>query len=197
MDTQETGTEEETETVDSTDTDETVTDDTSEAGTEDADQELKRIKDKKQYIKDLDRDIKELEQKRLTLKPKSKSETVTEDQDDVMTWATINSDSLKIVGKEYKEELAFYKAHKIHITSDIRDRALRDARARKGLGSKSNAEANRQAETSTEVTTEMRKSSVKTGEIPASIKAMRPDMTLEQYESYKADIEAKKQKKKG
>lgn len=189
MDTQDTGTTEDT--TSSTAADETTTGDTSTENGEDADLELKRIKDKKQYLKDLDREIKEAEEKRNGLKPNKKSETLTEDQDDVQIWMTVNSDSLKVVGKEFQEELKFYKDHKIPVTNEIRERALRDAKARKGYGAKSNAEAERQADTSTEVQGEVRKTTQVT-EIPESIRKHNPTMTLEQYKKYKAEFDAKK-----
>jgi hypothetical protein len=192
MDTQTTGTStEETQTGDSSTgtIDETTTGDTSETGAhEDADTLRKQLSDKDRYIK-------QLESERIDVSPKKKapkSEAVTEDQDDVMAWMTLNSDSLKLVGKEWQEELSFYKSHDIKVTNEIRDRALRDANNRKGIGPKNTAEADRQASTSSESTGEMRKTNSR--EIPESVKAHVPKMTPEQYAKYKAEFEASKKR---
>lgn len=148
--------------------------DTSETAQEDAD--TKRIADKKAYLAKLDREIKEKEATRNNARP--------EDQDDVITWMTLNGDDLKLVAKEYQEELSFYKSHKIPVTNDIRDRALQSARNRKGV----RPTVERQA---SEVTTETRKVA-KSDEIPAAIKKANPNMTQAQYLQYKAEFDAKK-----
>lgn len=182
MDTQLTGTTEEQSSTEQTE--ETTTSDTSTDGTEDAD--TKRIVDKEEYLKELDRQIKEKE----ALRNKAKKSEVPEDADDVITWMTLNSDGLKLVPKEFQEELAFYKSHKIPVTNEIRDRALRDARARKGV-----REGERQASTATEVHGEVRKSLAT--DIPDAIKELRPNMTVEQYRAYKAEFDARKKKSWG
>lgn len=193
MDTQDSGTStEETLTGDSSteQTEETATSDTSEDGAhEDADTLRDRLSEKDRYIKQLEAERLEGTSKK---KP-TKREAQSEDPDDVMTWMTLNGDQLKLVGKEYKEELAFYKSHGIPVTDDIRDRALRDARARKGVGSKStNAETERQVSTSSESSGEMRKTASR--EVPESIKKLYPDMTPERYAKYKAEIDSKQKK---
>jgi len=193
METQETGasTEEAGNGDSSTDTTEesTATGETSEDGTqvEDADTLKERLAEKDKHITKLEKELRDNKSK------KAKSD-VSEDQDDVMTWMTINTDGLKLVAKEFQEELAFYKSHKIPITNDIRDRALRDARARKGVGSKSSEGAERQTSTSTEVTGEIRKSQKGANEVPPEIKALYPDMTPERYLKYKAEFDAKKKR---
>ena len=182
MDTQDTGTTEVVEQTASTETEETTTSETSEAGIhEDAD--YKRAVDKKAYLADLDRQIKEKEGIRNKGK---KREVVTEDQDDIITWTALNADSLKMVGKEYQEELSFYKTHGITVTTDIRERALRDAKARKGL-----SDTKQQQQISSEGSAgETRKT--ETRDVPDSIKALRPDMTYEQYKAYKTELDNKK-----
>ena len=181
MDTQPTGTNDEAQA--STDvTDETVTDDTSkEQQTEDAGTQ-KRIDDKETYLKALDKEIKEKEAKRKSIKSEP------EDQDDVITWMALNSDDLKLVGKEFQEELAFYKSHKIPVTNSIRERALRDARTRKGVRSQE------VAVTASETQGEMRKTEV-VREVPSSVLEHYPDMTPERFAKYKSEFEAKKKKK--
>lgn len=193
MDTQDTGasTEEALSGDSSTQTtDESATGETSEAGTqEDAATLLQRISDKDAHIVKLEKEL-------LTLKPKKetpKKREAVEDPDDVMTWMTMNTDSLKLVGKEFQEELKFYKDHGIPVTNEIRDRALRDARSRKGVGPKVNAEEQRQAQTSAPVQGEMRKTAQIT-EVPESVKKYYPDMTLERYLKYKPEIDARKKR---
>lgn len=178
MDTQDTGTTEEQSSTEQTD--ENATSATSKDGENDAD--TRRIEDKQEYLKQLDREIKEAEALRNKTAKKGDSET----EDDVMTWLTVNADSLKLVTKEYQEELAFYKSHKIPVTNDIRDRALRDAKTRKGVRS---GNVDRTASTSTEVAGEMRKPA-STGEIPDEVKKLNPKLTKEKYQKYKAEFEA-------
>ena len=170
MDTQEIGT-----TIENVN--ETATSDTSETSQEDAD--ARRIEDKKAYLKELDRQIKEAEANR------NKVKKVDEDQDDVMTWLTTNQDDLKLVTKEYNEELAFYKSHKIPVSNEIRDRALASAKSRKGVGKNASTEQ----VTALGGSTEMRKAAT-INEIPAAVKAANPKMTLERYKELKAEIEA-------
>ena len=160
-------------------TDETATGDTSDVTQEDAD--TRRIEDKQAYLKDLDRQIKEAEANRNKTK---KSEP--DDEDSVMTWLTVNSDDLKLVTKEYNEELAFYKSHKIPVTNDIRDRALQSAKARKGVRGES---VERQGTTS-EVQGEMRKGTAVMA-IPAKIAEANPKMTLDDYKKFKAEFDAR------
>jgi hypothetical protein len=177
MDTQDTGTTEEQSSVQ---TDETSSADTS---TENDDASQKRISDKELYLKDLDRQIKEKE----ALRKKSKSE---ETSDDVITWATMHSDDLKLVHEEYQDELEFYKSHKIPITNDIRDRALREARNKKGLTKTQNAEGARQKATSSEAGTEMRKGPP-SPQLPDSVKQLSKTMTPEKYQKYREEFKAR------
>ncbi len=168
MDTQETGTEP---TEETTATSDTVTEE---------DAELRRIADKKKYLSDLDREIKEKEALR-------KKASEPEDDEDMITWHSVNSDDLKLVNKEYKEELQFYKTNKIPVTNDIRDRALRDAKYRKGVRPE---ETERQA-TNTSVQGEMRKSTKTTG-VPDTVKnVVSKDYTPEKHAKYEAEFRAR------
>lgn len=119
-----------------------------------------------------------------------------EDSDDVMTWMTLNADNLKLVPKEFQEELTFYKSHKIPVTNEIRDRALRDARARKGVR---NTEAERQASTSTETQGEMRKTTSNPTEVPENIAKLAKEggteLTPERYAKYRPEIEERRKKR--
>lgn len=166
-------------------TDENATSGTSSAGSqEDADLQ-KQLADKDRHIQKLESELRD----ERTGKKAPKKREGTEDTDDVMTWMTLNADSLKLCGKEFKEELAFYKNHGIPVSDEIRDRALRDAKARKGVGPKVNVEADRQASTSTPVSGEMRKTGP-TDDIPERVKKFRPDLTPEKYREYKKDFAA-------
>jgi len=185
MDTQDTGTTEEQSSTEQTE--ETTTSDTSADGNSE-DVDAKRIADKEAYLKELDRQIKEKE----TLRNKAKK-SEPEDQDDVITWMALNADNLKLVGKEFQEELAFYKSHKIPVTNDIRDRALRDARARKGVR---NVESERQAATSSEVQGETRKTAKV--EMPETVEQLAKEggttLTPERFAKYKAEFDARKKR---
>ncbi len=176
MDTQDTGTTEEQSST------ETTLSDTSGNGTEDAGQ-LKRIADKEQYLRDLDREIKEKEGQR----KKAKTE---ETPDDVITWATMNSDDLKLAHSEYQEELDFYKGHKIPITNDIRDRALREAKIKKGLTKERNQDGERQKATSSESGTEMRRGKPEEV-VPEQLQKLSKTMTKEKYQKYKEEFKAR------
>jgi hypothetical protein len=158
---------------------ETATSDTSEDGTqEDADTLKKRLSDKDSYIKKLE----------LKLKAKKEKGDDTEDHDDVMTWFNLNADNLKLVGKEFKEELSFYKSHKIPVTNEIRDRALREARDRKGV-----RDTEEHTVTASETQGEMRKTA-KITNVPESVLQHRPGMTPDQYAKYKAEFDAGKKR---
>lgn len=163
-------------------TNENANGDTSKDGTqEDADTLRKRLADKDAYIK-------KLESERKT---KSKSEP--EDDDDVNTWLIMNTDDLKLCAKEYKEELAFYKSHKIPITEEIRNRALQSAKDRKGV--RPVVQANRTETTSNTTGTEFRRTT-KTDEIPSSVieaaDKAGTTITPERFAKYKAEIEGEK-----
>lgn len=181
MDTQDSGTStEETQQGDSstgtTDENASVT---SEAGTHDEDAETLR-----KQLSDKDRYIKQLEAERNQGKKPSKREAATEDQDDVITWTTLNADALKMAAKEYKEELSFYKAHGIVVTNEIRERALRDAKARKGLSAGQQQQLSPEGQGG-----EIRKT--ETREVPESIRRLRPNMTYDEYLKLKAEKEKK------
>lgn len=169
-------------------TDESGTTDTSTDGQqEDADTLKKRLADKDAHIVKLETELREK-------KPPKKGEP--EDADDVMTWMTLNADNLKLVPKEFQEELTFYKSHKIPVTNEIRDRALRDARARKGVR---NTEAERQTSTSTETQGEMRKTTSNPTEVPEHIAKLAKEggteLTPERYAKYRPEIEERRKKR--
>ena len=81
---------------------------------------------------------------------------------------------------------------KIPVTNAIRDRALREAKGRKGLVKTDNTEARRQTATSGVDTGEMRKT--RSEEIPGEILKLVPDLKKEKYLEYKAEFESRRKK---
>lgn len=185
---------EESETPETEQSEESVVDETSEDGTqEDADPLKKAISDKDRHIGKLEDELRDERSKK---KPTDKAE-VSEDNEGANLWMITHADQLKLVAKEYQKELNFYKEHKITITNELRDRALRDARSTKGLDSKNTEGSDRQEETSSESQGETR--DVKSDEIPPKIfklikDATGKDPTKEDYNRWKKDLEAKKKK---
>ena len=169
---------------------ESVNDETSTDGTqEDADPLKKVISDKDRHIVKLE---KELRDARAGTTEKGST------GDDYVLWTAVHADELKLVDKEFLEELKFYKEHNIEVNDEIRNRALRDAKNRKGLGTKNTAGADRQAATSSPTQGESR--SVHSDEIPENVaklikKATGKEPTKEDYNRWKQDIEARKKKK--
>lgn len=119
---------------------------------------------------------------------KSKS-SPSEDQDMVITWMSLNSDSLKMVAKEYQEELQFYKNHNIPVTNEIRDRALREAKNRKGLIKAKSNEAERQAATAEPTQGEHRATKPK---VTLTEQQRELGLTEEMIAKYKDEVEPKR-----
>ncbi len=151
----------------------------------------------KKVIADKDRHITKLEDENRKLKEdKPKAKISSEDSDDVMVWMTANADDMKLVSKEFQEELKFYKDHKISITNELRDRALRDARARKGVNSKKTEESDRQVATASAGDSELRAG--ESEDIPPRVKEIltkafpKKEITKEDYKRWKAENDARR-----
>ena len=121
---------------------------------EDADALKKRLADKDTHITNLEKENRALK----TGKTKKTDET----DEDLTDWKIMNADDIKMAGKEYQDEVAFFKSQGIKVTQVVLERALTNAKAKKGLSGKSDdGELKRQAETSEASQGETRRSKSK------------------------------------
>lgn len=166
-------------------TDENANGGTSDGGThEDADDVetlKKRNADKDAHISRLEG---ELQAAKAGKKPAS------ETAEDVTDWKILNADAIRICGKEYQDEVAFLKSQGVKMTPAVLERALQNAKARKGLSKPDSTEATRQAETASPSQGEHRQTSRRKPVLTDQQRAM--GLTEDDVERYGKQIEAEK-----
>lgn len=101
---------------------ETTTSDTSEVGTQES-ADKKRLADKDRYIKQLEKEKKELAERQAT----------STDPDDVTDWKILHSEEIKACGETYLEEVKFFKEQGVTLTPKVLEKALNSAKHEKGL----------------------------------------------------------------
>lgn len=166
------------------------TDENADGGTsEDGQQEDADAKTLKKQLSDKDRHIEKLETENRKLKKGVGTREVPDDE--ITDWKILHSDEIRIVGKEYQEEINFFKEQGVKITVPVLERALGNAKARKGLTKSSSDETKRQQETSAPTQGEHRAGKPKR-QLTEQQKAM--GITQEMLDKYGPEVEARRKK---
>lgn len=153
---------------------------------EDAD----NVESLKKQLSDKDKHIVKLESELREKNPKpAKKGKEPVDHDEVTDWKILNADDIKMAGSIYRDEVAFFKSQGIKLSVQVLERALANAKAKKGI--KPNAQETQQLESTTPVQGEHR-GSLKKKAVPAGVKKLVPDITPEKYAEYTRQIEEEK-----